>query len=374
MIKGTYYDGKTSEKKDVLLYCKHNGLIGFAELDVAETPFDDVEISSRIGNTPRYINFPDGAQFETTENDAIDEIVKIFSRKQFHGLIHKLENAKTFVLTTVVSVIVLGWLFVQYGIPFISKEIAERLPEQASQYLGQGVLDIMDKQWFSETKLTKQKQKELQQLFRHLKTKIKDSQHYKLVFRSGGPIGANAFALPDGTIVFTDELIQLTNDTLDIAAIMLHEMGHLKHHHSLRATIQQSSLAIFITAISGDISTSSSIVTAIPFMLVQSGFSQDMETEADSYALAYMQQYNIDPEHFAIMMEKLVASFSPQYTQCLQEYRNKKTETKNITVLCINQAIEQHSTQEQSQDKKLLDYFSTHPSSKERIARFRSTK
>ena len=369
MIKGIYYNGKTSEKKDALLYCKHNGLIGFADIDTIETPFNSVEISSRIGNTPRYLNFPDGSQFETNDNDAIDEIVNTFSTSVFKGVIHKLESAKPFVLFTVISVIVFGWLFIQYGIPFVSKQIADRLPEEASQYMGQGVLDIMDEQWFSETTLSKKKQTELQRLFNDLKTNIDGSHYYKLIFRNGGSIGANAFTLPDGTIVFTDELINLTDNNLDIAAIMLHEIGHLKNRHSLRATIQQSGLAIFIIAITGDVSTSSSIITAIPFMLVKSGFSQDMETEADSYALNYMQKYNIDPEHFANMMEKLQASFSDEYHSCLKE--SKKPDA---AIQCINLAVKQNKLNDKEQSKELLDYFSTHPGAKERINRFRMAR
>ncbi len=366
MIKGIYYNGQTSEKKDALLYCKHNGLIGFADIDVPETPFSSVEISSRIGNTPRYLNFPDGSQFETTDNDAIDEIVSTFSSSVFQGLIHKLESAKSFVLFTVASVVIFGWLFIQYGIPLISKEIAERLPEEASQYMGQGVLDIMDKQWFSETTLPKKKQAELQQLFDDLKTNIDNSQYLKLIFRSGDSIGANAFALPDGTIVFTDELINLTDNNLDIAAIMLHEIGHIKNRHALRATIQQSSLAIFIVAVTGDVSTSSSIITAIPFVLVKSGFSQGMEIEADSYALNYMQKYNINPIHFANMMEKLEASFSDEFNNCIKE-----SKPQNARIQCINIAVKQNKAKDKKQNKGLLDYFSTHPGSRERTERFR---
>ncbi len=369
MIKGIYYNGKTSEKKDALLYCNHKDMIGFTDIDTDETPFDLVDISSRIGNTPRYLNFPNSSQFETNDNDAIDEIVTLFSHNSFSGLIHKLEKAKSFVVFTVVSIIVFGWLFIQYGIPFISKEIAQRLPEKASQYMGQGVLDIMDKQWFSKTRLSKKKQLELQQVFNNLKTNIKGSQHYKLVFRDGGPIGANAFALPDGTVVFTDELINLTNNNLDIASIMLHEIGHLKHHHSLRATIQQSGLAIFIIAVSGDVSTSSSVITAIPFMLVKSGFSQDMETEADSYALNYMQKYNINPRHFVTMMEKLEASFTDKYSDCIKKHKKPSANIK-----CINMAVKENKNKDRKQGKNLLDYFSTHPGSKERMDKFRNLK
>jgi len=366
-IKGSYFDGQTSGKKDVWLYYKENGLLGFTDTNITETPFASVQISSRIGNTPRFINFPDGAQFETNDNDAIDVMVKTFNSSLFQGLIHKLESAKTFVIATTIGLVVFGWLFVQYGLPYTSKKIAERLPDKASHYLGQGVLDILDKQWFSKTKLSDEKQQVLQSLFQELKTNIEGSNNYKLVFRTGGDIGANAFALPDGTIVMTDELINLTDDNLDIASIMLHEIGHLKQRHSLRATIQKSGLAIFIVAITGDVSTSSSVITAIPYVLIESGFSQDMETEADSFALDYMLSHQINPEHFAIMMEKLIASFSDKYIDCIEQ-----TEEKSTVLECIELAVEHNRATTTKPSKNLLDYFSTHPSSEERIERFKS--
>lgn len=370
MIKGSYFNGETSEKKDVSLYYKEDGLIGFDGISEDETQFNLLTISSRIGNTPRYINFPDGSQFETDDNSAIDEMVKKLSNDPMHGLAHKLESAKAFVLFTVVAVILFGWLFIQYGIPALSKQIAELLPDEASQYMGQGVLDAMDKSWFEKSQLTEKKQKELRALFNDLLKNIEDSQNYKLEFRLGGNIKANAFALPNGTIVFTDELINLAENNLEIASIMLHEIGHLKRKHSIRATIQQFSLAMFIMVITGDVSTSSSIITAIPVMLVESGFSQKMETEADTYSLDYMRKHHIAPNYFAIMMEKLEASYSQEYLACIQaDSKGAKKEINKIK--CITDAVKLNKEENGKATKTAVDYFSTHPASKERIERFR---
>jgi Zn-dependent protease with chaperone function len=366
MIKGVYFDGETSAKKDVSLIYTDTGVVSFNEIEFGGINFTQIKISSRIGNTPRYINFPDGSLFETEDNDAIDEMVNTLSDDFLHGLAHKLESAKTFVLFTVVTVIVFGWLFIQYGIPALSKQVAELLPDEASQYMGQGVLDVMDKSWFSESKLTEQKQNELQALFNGFLKNIEGSKNYKLKFRAGGEIQANAFALPDGTIVFTDELINLAENNLEIGSVMLHEIGHLKHRHSLRATIQQFSLAMFITVITGDVSTSSSIITAIPIMLVESGFSQGMETEADTYSLKYMLKHNINPAYFAIMMEKLEASYMPEYLDCIEK------ENAHVNkIQCITDAVKLNKKENGKASKGAMDYFSTHPASKERIDRFR---
>jgi len=370
MIKGSYFSGETSDKKDVSLYYKEDGFVGFYELNIDDVNFNDINISSRLGNTPRYINFPDGSQFETLDNVAIDDMVKKLANDPLHGLAHKLESTKSFILFTVVAVILFGWLFVQYGIPAFSKQIAELLPEEASQYMGQGVLDAMDKGFFSESKLTKKRQNELTQLFNSLLKNIEGSKNYQLKFRLGGKIKANAFALPDGTIVFTDELINLAENDLEIAAIMLHEIGHLKNHHSLRATIQQFSLGMFVMVVTGDVSTSSSIITAIPVMLVESGFSQGMETEADNYSLEYMKKHKIEPNHFATMMEKLEASYSMEYQVCMDSLSDKGN-NRLKRIKCINDAVQLSKSESNDNDKSAMDYFSTHPSSKERIDRFR---
>jgi len=41
---------------------------------------------------------------------------------------------------------------------------------------------------------------------------------YTLNFRKGGAIGPNAFALPDGTLIVTDELVALAGDDAEMIA------------------------------------------------------------------------------------------------------------------------------------------------------------
>jgi len=361
-IEGNYFNGKTSEKKQLSLLYNEEGDVFFDEIKTNPVHYNDLNISSRIGNTARYISFPDGAQFESTENDAIDEMVNKFSAGSKKGLAYKLESTKSFIFLTIVGVILFAWLFVQFGIPALSKQIAELLPEEASHHLGQGVLEVMDKSWFEPSQLSKTRQGELRDLYKSLTKNIAGSEDYKLAFRLGGKIKANAFALPNGTIVFTDDLIELSDNNLELAAIMLHEIGHLQSRHSLRATIQQFSLAMLAMVITGDVSTSSSIVTAIPLMLVESGYSQEMETEADTFSLNYMRKHNIDTNYFASIMEKLEASYLPEYEQCKAK--------EKASLECIQQALTVRKAKENSEN--IMSYFSTHPGSNQRIERFKT--
>ena len=187
------------------------------------------------------------------------------------------------------------------------------------------------------------------------------SDNIRLVFRKSEKIGANAFALPDGTILFTDDLVVLAENNEEIVSIMLHEIGHLHHRHSLRMAIQGFSLAIFITMVTGDVSASSSIVTSLPAVLIESGYSRDMESEADTYSLLYMLRHNIDPIHFANIMRKLEASHNRVFIRCRDEGKTIQD--------CLGESMEVNQKTE-TDDESLGGYFSSHPGTDARIRRF----
>ena len=360
MIKGTYFDGKTSARSEAHLSYDNTGQVQIEGMVRVAVDANELSISSRIGNTPRYIQLPDGGQFETVDNDAIDNMMEQLRLNRSTFSIHKLESAKRFVAATVVVVVVFAWVFVQYGIPYFARQVAFALPQQASTKLGDGVLENMDKHIFKKSKLSKTRQKRLRRTFNRLVSRHDNPPDLRLEFRDGGYIGANAFALPDGTIVMTDQLIGLTKSNREIGSVMLHEMGHVQERHSLRLATQSFGLAMLIMVITGDVSTSSSIISAIPVVLVESGYSQDMEWEADGYALDYMTKHGIDPIHFANMMQKLEQSHL-KAKNCIKTKKKSKggKGCKNVR------------ENGQSDDGSIIDYFSSHPATNKRIQRFK---
>ena len=68
----------------------------------------------------------------------------------------------------------------------------------------------------------------------------------RLEVRSAPQIGANAFALPSGIIVVTDELVALSEDDDELAAVIAHELGHVHHRHIMRTVIQNSAAALLV--------------------------------------------------------------------------------------------------------------------------------
>lgn len=362
MIKGIYFDGETSSKKEVSLFYDHQGRIGIQGAHLKPVALNMLTISPRIGNTPRYIEFPQGGQFETEDNDAIDAMLGELTAVKSGGFIYRIESAHRIILLMVVFVAMFAWGFVQYGVPYFSRELAMMLPADASRYLGQGVLETMDEHWFEPSQIDADRQSKLQDKFAELINNLEYTNDTQLVFRHGKQTGANAFALPDGTIVITDELVELASSDQEVASVMLHEVGHLYYRHSVQSAIQQFGLAMFIMVVTGDVSTSSSVITALPAVLIKAGYSQNMEWEADGFALDYMKRQNIETEYFASMMEKLEASHSTVFKTCMND--------NGVIADCLDKALK--NKQHDENTIGLGGYLSSHPLSSERIARFRS--
>ena len=129
----------------------------------------------------------------------------------------------------------------------------------------------------------------------------------RLEFRASPLIGPNAFALPSGILILTDELVRLAKNDQEILAVLAHEMGHVQHRHSMRSLLEGSAIALIIAGITGDIASTTSLAAAAPALLLQNKFSRDNEREADQYALALLQRSGIAPHHFAAILQRMDA-------------------------------------------------------------------
>lgn len=114
----------------------------------------------------------------------------------------------------------------------------------------------------------------------------------RLEFRSGD-IGPNAFALPGGRIVLTDELVSLVGgDTEVIVGVLAHEYGHVRARHGVRMVAQSALLAFAMSAVFGDVT---SVLAGASRMLGEQAYSRDAEREADAESVRVMRAAGISP-------------------------------------------------------------------------------
>ena len=118
-------------------------------------------------------------------------------------------------------------------------------------------------------------------------------------------MGPNAFALPGGTIVVTDELVELLDGHEDaVLGVMAHELGHVEARHGMRLFVQTSVLGVLAGWLLGDFS---GVVAAAPVMLGQAAYSRDAEREADATSVRVLKASNISPLVMVTFFEKLAA-------------------------------------------------------------------
>lgn len=304
-VEGHFYDGKTSAAHPARLSLASGAGQLVLEQGMGSQRFaiEALEVSSRLGNTPRHVAFPGGGRFETQDNDAMDALLASAQRDGPSLWLHRLESKLRYVALGVVVTIAFVWAMVVYGLPAAAKVVAMQMPVAVSTTISDQVLTRLDERLFRPSELPAPTQQRLQARFDEVTATVEEDFPFQLLFRQGGStLGANAFALPSGLIVMTDELVELAEHDDELVAILAHEVGHVVHRHGLRQVLQHTALGLVLTYLTGD---TSSLVGALPVMLVQLGYSREFEREADEYALEYMRTAGLPPNHFAHIMQRL---------------------------------------------------------------------
>lgn len=292
MVQGRYFDARRSAPLEATLQADGAGRwhLHAGEIRLTLDP-QQVRVSDRIGSIPRRVHLAGGAEFETADNDGIDALLGEGHRSHSR-FVHALERRWGIALAALVSVAAVSFLIVRYGLPGLSGWAADRLPPGADRVIGAQTLEILDRVMLDPTRVHESRQQQLQDLFAHMTESLDDGHVYRLEFRTARALGPNAFALPSGIIVVTDDLVRIARSDEELAAVLAHEVGHVRGRHSLRLLIQSAGVSALAVAVLGDIGSMSALAGAAP-ALVQAKHSRDFEREADTYARAWLQKEGI---------------------------------------------------------------------------------
>jgi len=332
-INGQFYNGIDSKAHSAKLAIYENTItLESNSLKSITLPTNALKFSDRIGNTPRFVIFPDNSKFETQDNDAIDAIASSIKYNKTSGILHLLEAKKRFVLASLILLIAFTTWAGVYGIPIVSKKIAYAMPKEFQNLLGSEVISSMDNAVFTPSEIPEEKQTTIRDLFEKYFTSHSQFS-YQIHFRKSKYIGANAFAIPSGDIIITDGLIELIENDYEILSILAHEVAHVEKRHGLQSLIQDSLVAVLVLSITGDLFSTTAFAASIPIFLTESHYSRVFENEADDYALEFLRANNIDPNHFANIIGRIspdksktnafdYLSSHPVTTERMQKFRN----------------------------------------------------
>src|SRR5215468_6818344 len=111
----------------------------------------------------------------------------------------------------------------------------------------------------------------------------------------------NALALPGGKIFVFDSLIAKAKSPDEIAGVIAHELGHLKHRDNMRGLIYNGGTSFLIGLLFGDITGSSALIFASR-TLITASYSREAETAADTFSIDMMHKLGRPPKAMGELM------------------------------------------------------------------------
>jgi Zn-dependent protease with chaperone function len=277
-----------------------------ADGTVTEIPLAAVTLGERVGTIPRLVQLPGGASLEVLDNTELDAALQAAGVRTAEASIRQLESRWRYALIAVLLTLLGTALFLKFGVPALAARAVRFIPVSVDAYIGEDTLQVLDRSTFHPSLLTPERKVQLRAAFAEVAAGASpDSARYRLEFRRGGPLGANAVALPSGVVVLTDELEHLAHDDDELRGVFAHEVGHLVNRHAMRMLVESSATALLMAGLFGDASGVSSLTTAAPTVLASASYSRGFEHEADAFAARWMSVHQLDPHRLAELLTRL---------------------------------------------------------------------
>jgi Zn-dependent protease with chaperone function len=291
MIAANYFDGRSARLHPVRLQVDAGTLRVSAPTFERSYPLDAVALSEPFAAAPAVLRFGDGASCEVTGDGRRQLLDALGYRKS--AVVRWQERWPAALVALVLLAVLLAWLYFR-GLPAAAERIAAGLPPSVDIRLGKAALAGMEAQGLlTPSRLSEQRIAEVEALLPRV-LPPRPRLPIRLLVRNSEKLGANALALPDGTIVVTDRMVRVVqvgpngfDDTAKdrLAAVLAHEVGHIEHRHTARAMTGSSLRAALSASLFGDFS---AVAAGLPAVLSQMQYSREMELDADDYAVAQL--------------------------------------------------------------------------------------
>jgi len=290
VLEANYFDGQSTRIRTVNLSVAGGDLIiAGADVDL-RVPFTEVRVDERLGRAPRRLHLRNGAFCEVRDLSGLDALLSETAHRD--GRVDRMQRQFRIVLPACLACLALGLAAYRWGLPWAAALGAHHLPAAVGKTLSVQTLKILDGRILMPSKTTEARRQALNAQFHALRLPDGGVVDSVLLFRGSPDLGANAFTLPDGTIIVLDDLIAAIDDDRQILAVLAHELGHVHGHHSLQLLIQSSAAGAFLAFYLGDVS---HLLAAAPTALVQARYSQELEQQADDYAATLLRQNGLSP-------------------------------------------------------------------------------
>ena len=184
-------------------------------------------------------------------------------------------------LAAAASIIAMVW----FGVPLAADRLTPLVPQSFERRLGT-VADGQIRVMFGNKVCTNAAG---QAAFTKLVNRLRDTAGLDPSVQSAvlsTPV-PNAFALPGGRVYLFDGLLAKAQNPDEIAGVLAHEFGHLRHRDSTRNLIRSGGTSFLIGLLFGDVTGSGAMIFASR-QLVTASYSREVEQSADDFSIDVM--------------------------------------------------------------------------------------
>lgn len=298
-LDARFFDGRSSRPYAARLHVQGDLLTiapapgeSFAPVTV---PLAQVRWPERTRHGGRIAQLPQGASVQALDVAAWDEWAAQQGRAE-SWVVRAQQNWRGVAIAFVLLLAATAAMY-QWGLPWVARGVTAAVPLSVDTLIGAEVLASIDESLLQPSALPPADQERIRRAFaRMVQTAHPEgAPAWKLEFRRGRDkkLGPNALALPGGTIILTDELVQLTPGNEEaVLGVLGHEFGHVRLRHAMRQLVQVSAVGFAVSVAFGDYGT---LIGSAPVLLAALGYSRDAEREADAESVRLMRAVGISP-------------------------------------------------------------------------------
>ena len=272
---------------------------------LASAPPSAIRRERRLGSLPSTILFPGGWRFLSRDHQAMDALLGTEEADR----LHRWEAWRPRLILVVAVAFVGGFAVWRWGLGALVAVAVALTPDALTRAIDEGHLVFADRTLADPSGLSQAETKRVHRVLDRLKAVAPAPRFgdYKLAFRSMPKMGPNAFALPGGTIVFTDELVRAFPEPDVIAGVLGHEIAHVAEAHGLRQVYRSLGTYLLVAAIVGDVGPVLDDMLLEGGLLLSLSLSREHEREADRIGLTLAARAGYDPAALARFFERFSA-------------------------------------------------------------------
>ena len=365
-FQADWFDGKTPIRHEArVVPMRDRLLLDLEDGRRLEWKYADTRLIPPQGSGPVRLehspeDLPPGSQPATLVIASPDFLKRVYDkdptafRRGLDRLIHPSMKRLLIVGAVVLCPLFLVWLWLAV-VPNVADLVSANLPASWEKRLGESALEILLEGIPPEP--DPETRRALDAITRRLLEPFPEQPYEFKIHIYPSPV-VNALALPGGTVVVFQGLINKTRRAEELAGVLAHEFQHVLKRHATRKLIRDATLGIVIALVSGN-GDWLEVVLSSAQLLEGLRYSRDLEAEADREGMKMILAARVDPQGMVRMFEIL--------------YEEEKKLVEIFSSGPAPEAEDPDAPPPSGKDEtpRWLEWLSTHPSGAERLERLR---